>query len=246
MIALPADLSPQSLYSFLTKPSPISTVPGNILLALSPSVSEPWRDFAREFNIEFDERDTTLYDPLGHSNATNGKVLVDVSAEKTFISSPASEGEHAVYSSPLKRSQLPIRYSGLVHATSDLPLLIPLLRAPSTAYPVELTSGSSLVPVEGDPLVSGEQAKLVSGFQTRANSRIVWSGSVDLFSNEHWDESKTSNAAFVKDTTQWLFQEKNVLQVKRARHYKTEDSTKALEDQYRIGHNMVSPDDPPR
>lgn len=149
-----------------------------------------YRDFAREFSIEFDERDTALYDPLHLASHSGSSVVVDVPAANTFSSSPILDAASGVFSTNTKKLTQPIKYSGPVHSTVDIPLLMPLLRAPSTSYPVEIKSGENaeLTPVEGGPLVTGEQAKLVSAFQTRVNSRVVWSGSHELFSDKFWTE----------------------------------------------------------
>ena len=240
LAALPPDLSPQAIFSFLTTTSPTSA-PGSLLIALSPSLSETYRDFAREFSIQFDERDTTLYDPL-HTSIEAGLYAVDVPTNLTFTSSPVFDGLCTVVSSATKRLNLPIRYSGPVHQATDIPLLLPLLRAPSTSFPIEAkaSSGSSgIALVEGGPLVSGEAAKLVSAFQTRMNSRVLFSGSIALFSDTYWT-TETSNQPFVNDITKWLWNEKNVVKILEAKHYKTNDETKKMREQYRIGEEMVS------
>lgn len=237
-LALPQDLSPQAIYSFLTTSAP-GKPPGNVLVGLSSKLSETWRDFAREFSIEFDERDTTLYDATRLSSEIDGDIVVDVPTNHTFISSPVLDGTCTIVSGNLKRSQLPIRYSGPIHTVTDLPLLMPVLRAPATAYPIELKKGSSdVAPVEGGPLAIGEAAKLVSAFQTRVNSRAIWSGSSSMFSDALWT-AETSNEAFVQEITKWLLGEKSVVEVKSARHYLTKDPERLQREQYRIGEEMV-------
>lgn len=215
-------------------------VPGNVLIALSSTLSETWRDFAREFSIEFDERDTTLYDPerLDTSSSTV-EYVVNVPTNHTFISTPVQEGVSTIISGNLKRSQLPIKYSGPVHTVTDIPLIVPVLRAPATAYPVEVKKGSSDASVvEGGPLATGEVAKLVSAFQTRLNSRVVWSGSVSMFSDAFWT-GESANELFVGELSQWLFNEKSVVEIKSARHYLAKDPEKVQRRQYRIGEEMV-------
>lgn len=236
---MPKDLSPQALFTFLTSAAE-DIKPGNILFALSSDLSEAWRDFAREFSIDFDERDTTVYDPfhLAPATASDASIAIDVPVNYTFISSPVYNGISTIFTPATKRISHPIRYSGPVHASVDLPLLIPLLRAPPTAYPVEKKDGQEATPVEGGPFVAGEQAKLVSGFQSRVNSRVAWSGSVELFSNAFWT-SETANAAFVEDMSKWLFGEKNVVKGLGSRHYNTHDSSMTQKEQYRVGEEVT-------
>jgi oligosaccharyltransferase complex subunit beta len=213
-------------------------VPGNVLVALSPNLGEAYRDFAREFSIEFDERDTTLYDPSSTS-VSGDKYVVDVPTNYTFSPSQDLKGHSNIISALTKGSGLPVKYSGVVHQTIDIPLLLPLLRAPSTAFPIEIKSSGEVAPVEGGPLVAGESAKLVSGFQSRVNSRVVWSGSLDLFSDKLWTP-ESSNQAFVEDVTKWLFGEKGVMEVVQSKHYPTKDPSQGMKEQYRIGEEMVS------
>ena len=240
-LALPPDLSPQAIYSFITTSS-FTDSPGSILLGLSPTLSETYRDFAREFGIEFDERGTTLYDPF-RSSLVLKDYVVDVPGNLSFTSSPAPEGLSTIISTSTKRLNLPIRYSGPVHQVTDNPLLIPLLHAPSTSFPIETKSASStsseIAVVEGGPLVVGEAAKLVSAFQTRLNSRVLVSGSIALFSDAYWT-SETANAAFIEDATRWLWNEKGVVKILAARHFKSSDETRSMREQYRIGEEMVS------
>jgi oligosaccharyltransferase complex subunit beta len=238
-VDLPNDLSPQAIFNYLTTAS-ANVTPGNVLFALSPDVTEAWRDFAREFSIDFDERDTTIYDPLHTAPVagTTGGIAIDVPVNYTYIASPFYNGVSTIFTPATKRNTKPIRYSGLAHTTTELPLLLPLLRAPATAFPIEKKDGPEAALVEGGPFVAGEQAKLVSGFQSRVNSRAVWSGSLDLFSDNFWTE-ETSNAAFIEDMTKWLFAEKNVVKVLGSRHYKTHDVNKYEHEQYRVGDEVT-------
>lgn len=245
--ALPNDLSPQALYQFLTVPSSDDSIrPGNILIALDPSLSETYRDFAREFSIEFDERDTTVYDPfhLSTEAGSSNDVVVDIPTNLTFTSSPVIDGQGTIVSTATKRLANPILYSGVGHTTTDIPLLLPLLRAPSTAFPIEAPrSGSpisSIATLEGGPLTAGESMKLVSVFQTRANSRIAFAGSLSMFSDSLWDRETSANEAFVGDLTKWVFGERGVVEVLQARHYAKGDAKREMKEVYRIGEEMVS------
>lgn len=213
---------------------------------MSPQVSETWRDFAREFSIEFDERDTALHDPL-HGSSSFGSspssvaAPVDIPSSLTFSGYPildSLDSSASIVSRSTVESGRPIRYFGLVHQAIDMPLLIPVLRAPSTSYPVDISTAGNGV-VEGGPLVAGETAKLVSAFQSRVNSRVVWAGSLDLFSDA-FDTPETANKAFLADLTSWLFGEKGVVRIESARHSAALDSAeKTQKEQYRIGEDMV-------
>ncbi|NYM59690.1 hypothetical protein GPV15_23960, partial [Salmonella enterica subsp. enterica serovar Typhimurium] len=55
MKQFPASVKPTVLVEFLRDG-------GNLLVGLSSKLSESWRNFAREFGLEFGERDTMLVD----------------------------------------------------------------------------------------------------------------------------------------------------------------------------------------
>ncbi|CAO3645821.1 unnamed protein product [Cunninghamella echinulata] len=91
---------------------------------------------------------------------------------------------------------------------------------------------------------------LVASFQTRASSRISFSGSLALFSDALWEDTNSKkkenndsghsvngNEAFVTELTKWTFQEKSVLKIMDHRHHK-EDGFEALE-WYRIKDSIV-------
>jgi len=70
----------------------------------------------------------------------------------------------------------------------------------------------------------GSQLNVVTGFQTKQNTRIMWAGGVDLFSDEFINKAsstgvKSGNEAFANDITSWTFQETNVLRLDHTTHH---------------------------
>lgn len=86
----------------------------------------------------------------------------------------------------------PILYRGVAHSVGSSPLLVPILRAPKSAYSAEPRTGESAddSPYPSD-LLLGERAALVSAMQTLDNSRITFVGSVELFSDKFWGGFKS-------------------------------------------------------
>ncbi|CDZ97114.1 Oligosaccharyltransferase, beta subunit [Phaffia rhodozyma] len=225
------DLSPQALIKHLS-------LNGNILIGTSPSISEFNRDFAREFSIEFQPSDSYLIDHAHFSSTFD-------QAEAPHTALALSYAESIVHNAAVVSSgyeyKCPVVYRGIAHSygKEPSPLLVPILHGSKSSYSAEprVPEGpdDSVYPPE---FLAGSKAQLVSGFQTLDNSRVVFAGSIDLFSDKFWDTpvqlptqdvkkahvpadcASTGNRAFVKDVTQWAFQEKGVLRVVNATHHR--------------------------
>ena len=76
----------------------------------------------------------------------------------------------------------------------------------------------------------GKNTVLVAGLQARNNARVVFSGSLDFFSDSFSSSPVNSatgkaapqsgNGALVKSLTQWVFKEKGVLRLSNVTHHK--------------------------
>lgn len=214
------DLSPQSLYDFISR---ADQTPHNLLIALSPTTSETWRDFAREFSFEFDIRGNTLLDPFSSSGNAS---LVPV------YPSSFSPEEYQI----VKRTK-PVLYSGISHAIAQgFPLAKSLLEAPATSYSHNRDSALE-VELDGSvPALVGQRSSLVTAFQAKNGARVVWSGSLDLFSDEMMNE-QSGNEAFVRDVSSWVFQEEGVLRIDQVGHAKVGEME--ARDEYRVEDELV-------
>ena len=131
------DLSPQSIVSYLRDG-------GNVLFGLDSRVSELFRDLAREFALEFDERSTALvdhfrFDPtLDQGNHTTVRL-----GAPALGPGPLTPGglvpNTAVFSLDTlhKAKSLPLLYRGVAHRLGANPLAFPLVLPPATAYSSE-------------------------------------------------------------------------------------------------------------
>lgn len=151
-------MSPQRLFEFLEEG-------GNMFIGLSSSVSEYWRDFAREFDVDFDDRGTSVYDLF--SGTTSSLIPV----------APAPLSENVIIGRTVRNGPS-IKYNGIGHRRGTNPLLVDVLHAPETAISAE--KGRAL---EGEVFATGQDIGLVSALQTKKNSRVVFSGSVEMLAD---------------------------------------------------------------
>ncbi|GAA5973520.1 hypothetical protein JCM11641_007096 [Rhodosporidiobolus odoratus] len=205
---LPRPLTPQSLSQRLSPSSTSHASPTNLLLVVPPNAAELWRDFAREFEVDFDDRGQVVVDYFSSS-----------SSDGSLLSLPASSlPSDTSYISPSTLSGPPILYRGAAHLAGRNPLLTNLLHAGSGAFSTDAEAGAS--PPE-EVRIAGSKAGLVSAFQARNNARVVFAGSAELFSDELSRDqagSPTGNPSFLRDLSAWAFQQTGQLQVVESQH----------------------------
>lgn len=104
------------------------------------------------------------------------------------------------------------------------PLLVPVLRAPSTAYSYNPKEEQEAVE---DLWAAGEQLSLVSAIQARNSARFTVLGSVDALQDAWFTakvkvdgkESETGNEEFAKQLSAWTFKEVGVLKAGTLQHH---------------------------
>ncbi|KAM0786086.1 hypothetical protein ACM66B_006897 [Microbotryomycetes sp. NB124-2] len=222
----PAELAPQSLVNLLRNGV-------NILTATSKDVSESWRDFAREFELDFDDRGNSLIDHFEFDRK------LDSDGKHTTVVVPLGSCPEPIVSLQTKAGP-PVLYRGIAHDVGRHPLLQNVLAAPVTSYSYDPLDSEAL---SEDAFVSGSSAGLVSAFQLKHNSaRILFVGSKDLFADEFLTASVSSasghsfkqsgNEAFIKDLTKWTFAETGRLIASELRHSRVSDGVTG--DLYRV------------
>ena len=233
----PESMKPTVLVEFLRNG-------GNLLVGLSPRLSESWRNFAREFGLEFGERDTMLVDHFRYDPASDrgdhAAVLVGSTGDAP-LSGGGLVSNQAVFSRETLSLLDPFVFRGIAHWVGPSPLAFPLVLPPSTAYQTDVpkitfestsqweASGiQKLEPLHrmenlltgADAYSHDTKASLVSAVQLRDNSaRVVFVGSTESFQNGLYDNSeRPKQRAVVDDLTAWSFQERGVLRVVRSAH----------------------------
>jgi len=182
-----------------------------MVISVSPSLTESYRDLAREFSLELSERGSTLIDHFRYStnndeSKDHSSVLLGPSSDLSGsgLSSGGILVNEAIFSRETLAlsTTLPILYKGLTHRVGALPLAFPILKAPGTSYSGEAPKENGQIsPILDEaspevPVLGGEEdVSLISGFQLRDNSaRVAWVGSLDMFSNDFLNAKKVKSA----------------------------------------------------
>jgi oligosaccharyltransferase complex subunit beta len=142
----------------------------------------------------------------------------------------------------------PIVYSGINFALGTNPMLFPIVNAPAESFATDTTKDDEaeiLVEVTnkgGEGLWAGSSMAVVAGFQSKSGARVVWTGSVDMFSNEYMGQKvssgkKSGNEMVVRDLSKWAFQESMVLRVDKVEHHRVGESEPR--EQYTIEDEVV-------
>jgi oligosaccharyltransferase complex subunit beta len=174
---------------------------GNILAITTPkSVPESLRDFAGELDIHISPRGYRIVDHFRSADEDNDFDHTKLTLDQSSLKAPKSVVK-----------SFPRHFQGHAAFLGNNELVIPLLTAPSTSYVYDAREDDDTGVAE-KLWVSGTQAHLAAGLQSRGNARFVWVGSGDLFADGNED------AEFVSELSQWVFQEKSVLRSNWARH----------------------------
>ncbi|KAG9318109.1 Dolichyl-diphosphooligosaccharide--protein glycosyltransferase subunit WBP1 [Chiua virens] len=205
-----SDITPQSLVGLLSENT-------NLLVTLSPKQT-PLSSLATEFSLIPPPPGTPLISHLPKRDEPATVIPVEV-ATSSILSAPIA----------------PVWFSGVPHALGNSPYLIPILRAPATSFAADSFDDAGAAAIldaaekNGEGLWAGSQLGLVTGFQTIKNSRVVFAGSVDLFSDAYArkalsDGLPSGNAQFVSDVAAWVFQESMVLRIDRTEHHRVNET----------------------
>lgn len=144
----------------------------------------------------------------------------------------------------------PIVYKGLAHAVNpNSPLAVTLLRGSPSSYSYLATpSVTSADKRIADPQSTGTNAALLTAVQLPSDSsRVVFAGSVRLFSNEFFRASVQSNGQTVQSGNEdlcvaiakWNFHDKGYLRTSALTHYGTDKPSLRNPHTYRISDNVV-------
>lgn len=192
---------------------------GNVLIAADSNIGEPIRELASECGVEFDEENTMVIDHHHFDVSDKGSHTKIVSCTESLVKSKNIVGE----------PKAPILFRGIgMSLDSENPLVLNILHASKTAY--------SFFPdeeIKEYPLAVGSSTVLIAGLQARNNARVVFSGSLDLFSDEYFHSAvkeavdnsaklhiRSGNQLLVESLSKWVFQEQGVLRARDVIHHK--------------------------
>ena len=204
----------------------------DLMIFGSSDASKFMRELVNEFGIDYDDYDSELKDSVYlHSNSGIkglNKQLLNLYDEEIIISKNII-GINNIFNQPKGY----ILYKGIgMDLDPQNKYVFPILSGNKNSYSVSKSTG--------EVFSNGEHIKLVNGYQTRNNQRIVILGSTDICSDKFYylsmtEENKSMlespNAVFCQDILNWNFQRTGVLKYVNPRHNNNEGKTL---DTYRI------------
>ncbi len=191
----------------------------NVLIAASTEVGDILRDVGMEIGLELDERGTSVIDHLNYDVKDRGDHTLIVVDPANVIDAELIVG---------MQTTVPCLYRGLgMTADPENPLVLEIMTGSTTSY-----SYFSDDKIEEYPHAVGKSTLLMAGLQARNNARVVFSGSLEFFSNEFFATSAlkavpgakefdtSNNRDLATAVSQWVFKEKGVLRVGEVRHHR--------------------------
>nr|ACO15465.1 Dolichyl-diphosphooligosaccharide--protein glycosyltransferase 48 kDa subunit precursor [Caligus clemensi] len=203
-------LSPEGLAEFID-------AGGDVFVAGVES-SNVLRELASEVGFEVDEEGTTVLDHSSYDSVKDEEGLHAV-----IIAEPKKHLQKAIVGqSPLLKEDKPLLFRGAGILADENPLVLPILRASSYAY-----SHNPLKPISDYPHAVGKNTLLIAGLQARNNARVVFSASLDFFSNDYFEssvhykgaESPSGNRELSKALLSWCFKQTGLLRTSDLRHH---------------------------
>lgn len=192
---------------------------GNVLVAVSTEVGDILRDLGMEVGIELDERGTAVIDHLNYDVKDRGDHTLLVVEPCSVIDAETIVGT---------KTETPSLFQGVgMTADPDNPLILEIMTGTTTSY--SYFPGD---PIKEYPHAVGKSTLLIAGLQARNNARVIFSGSIDFFSNKLFSspvlKSVRSSSEFAacnnrelsKALSQWVFKEKGVIRVSAVTHHK--------------------------
>eukprot|EP01090_Pellita_catalonica_P010163 TRINITY_DN2162_c0_g1_i4.p1 TRINITY_DN2162_c0_g1~~TRINITY_DN2162_c0_g1_i4.p1 ORF type:complete len:419 (+),score=73.63 TRINITY_DN2162_c0_g1_i4:51-1307(+) len=183
-----------------------------LIAASGEVVSDPVREVALECGVEFGDDGTYVIDHLNF-DATDFDGDHTLIVANDFIDIPIITGDKPA----------PVLFRGVDQFLEDNDLLYPILKASSTAY------GYSPDESIDEPHSKGKGSVLISALQARNNARVLFSGSLEFFSDEFMKGNvqifgsagkpqKSGNLEFVDNVIGWLFKERGLIRADNIKH----------------------------
>jgi oligosaccharyltransferase complex subunit beta len=205
----------------------------SVLIVGNEKVSEAVRELATELaSVDFDEPNTKVQD---HVQFASGSELHDL------VIGTIQAGSSRIVGGI---SKAPVVFRGIGHIAQPSNLLTGVLTGSPTAFSYALDK-----PVTEYPAATGSDVLLVSAMQTAGNARVVFSGSLDLFSNDLFQAkvsggsvksaTKSGNSEFAKSLSMWAFHERGVLRARDLQHHKIGAEDDMTPTSYRVSDEIA-------
>uniref|UniRef100_A0A8C4GMC9 Dolichyl-diphosphooligosaccharide--protein glycosyltransferase 48 kDa subunit n=1 Tax=Dicentrarchus labrax TaxID=13489 RepID=A0A8C4GMC9_DICLA len=197
---------------------------GNVLVAASSDIGDPLRELGSECGIEFDEEKTAVIDHHNFDVSDPGEHTMIVADPENLLKAPTIVG---------KPTNKPVLFKGVgMVADPENPLVLDILTGSSTSY-----SFFPDRPISQYPHAVGKNTLLIAGLQARNNARVVFSGSLDFFSDAFFNSAvqkttpgsqrheQTGNMELAEALSRWVFKEAGVLRVGAVTHHPVGETT---------------------
>ncbi|KAJ0064662.1 hypothetical protein NL108_011497, partial [Boleophthalmus pectinirostris] len=197
---------------------------GNVLVAASSDIGDPLRELGSECGIEFDEEKTAVIDHHNYDVSDPGEHTLIVADPENLLKAPTIVG---------KPTNKPVLFKGVgMVADPENPLVLDILTGSSTSY-----SYFPDRPVSQYPHAVGKNTLLIAGLQARNNARVVFSGSLDFFSDAYFNSAvqkarpgsqrfeENGNMDLAEALSRWVFKEAGVLRVGAVTHHPVGETT---------------------
>ncbi|EQB78651.1 dolichyl-diphosphooligosaccharide-protein glycosyltransferase subunit-like protein [Camelus ferus] len=228
---------------------------GSVLVAASSDIGDPLRELGSECGIEFDEEKTAVIDHHNYDISDLGQHTLIVADTENLLKAPTIVGKSALNpilfrgvgmvadpDNPLVLDILtgsstsysffpdkPITQVGPRWFRSSL-----LAYCPSgpAAGPLPWLSWMMASCRPQYPHAVGKNTLLIAGLQARNNARVIFSGSLDFFSDAFFNSavqkaapgsqrySQTGNYELAVALSRWVFKEEGVLRVGPVSHHR--------------------------
>ncbi|CAL2032750.1 unnamed protein product [Caenorhabditis brenneri] len=205
---------------------------GNVLVAAGSNIGDALRELAVEHGFEFDEAGTSVIDHHNYDKTLDsGDHTTIVVSKDQLINAELIVGNSA------KLSPVIFKGVGLIPGKTNN-LALNIVKASGTAYSFDPNAARAT-----NPALAGSRMLLIGGLQSRNNARIVFSGSVDFFSNAFFAAKTNSanpsvkpgpsgNGELAAAIVQWVMKESGVLRVKSVSHHKNGEMVPPAEDYF--------------
>lgn len=186
---------------------------GNVMLSSSKKLSKTQRQFATECGVQYDMKGKVVMDHFNH-------VKDPMNVHHTAIYADSYSAPSTVIGTVLESKKHKVEFEGIGQISQPNNILnFAVLHPANTAY-----SGAPAKPVTDVKGTTGDSIALVSAVQARNNARMVFSGSLELFTDEKWKNPDLSNRRLVTELCKWVFQKSGVLRVSNISHSRHDGS----------------------
>jgi len=191
----------------------------NVIIAVDSEVSDPVREIASELGIDLGPEGSAVIDHLNFD-------ITDLDGDHTLIIADDINSNPIITGGKIQGS---ILFRGTSQTLEENELLIPILRASPSAY-----GASPDDPVSQDSHKSGNRPVLISALQARNNARVLFSSSLDMFSDKFFTSlvhrnsggkaEKSGNRELAKNLVGWTLKERGVLRSSNVTHHLVGDT----------------------